>query len=385
VTRPPPIRTDGSNEFARRTMRSRVPRMIRAIQEQSYPVSVLEALDRLHDEILGDRPFAPIDMPAPDAKGWAVALAERDGETWLNTGWYFAESLLYRSILQATRYFETERDPFAPEKAEELASTALRERLEAALAPPSGDREEHLAGLLHAALWANRLDLSYTEVAGRGDGAHREDLLVDDAATAAARLAAGGPEIHLIADNAGSELCLDLALIDALLAGPVGRVFVHVKMHPTFVSDATVSDVWKTIASLREGGPLLAGLADRLTAAFDERRLGFYPDFFWNSHRFFFEMPGRIEGPLRRAALVICKGDANYRRLLGDALWSVDVPLDHAIGYFPAPLLALRTLKSDSLVGIPLGIARQLDEASPTWRVDGRRGLCQLATPTGLR
>jgi hypothetical protein len=358
--------------------------MIRAIQEHPFPVSVLDALDRLHDEILGDRPFAPIDMPAPDAKGWAVALAERDGETWLNTGWYFAEALLYRSILQATRYFETEHDPFGPEKAAELASPALRDRLEQALSH-QGNREEHLAHLLHASLWANRIDLSYTEVAAQTDSARPADLLVDDAAVAAGILAAGGAEIHLIADNAGPELCLDLALIDALLSGPVGRVLVHLKMHPTFVSDATVADIWKTLAALRAAGPTLAALASRIETAFDARRLGFYPDFFWNSHRFFFEMPGRIEGPLRRARLVICKGDANYRRLLGDAIWPLDTPLDHVIGYFPASLLALRTLKSDSLVGVPPGVARSLDESAPSWRIDGRRGVCQLATPPSLR
>lgn len=45
--------------------------------------------------------------------------------------------------------------------------------------------------------------------------------------------------------------------------------------------------------------------------------------------------------------MVFLKGDANYRRLIGDRLWSTDTPFLDVAGYFPARLCALRTLKAE--------------------------------------
>lgn len=47
------------------------------------------------------------------------------------------------------------------------------------------------------------------------------------------------------------------------------------------------------------------------------------------------------------SALVFLKGDANYRRLIGDRLWPTDTPFSDVAGYFPAKLCALRTLKAE--------------------------------------
>jgi hypothetical protein len=80
---------------------------------------------------------------------------------------------------------------------------------------------------------------------------------------------------------------------------------------------------------------------------------------------------------LAQARLVIVKGDANYRRLVGDSRWPTTVPATEAIPYFPAPLVALRTLKSDPIVGLPPGLAEQLDAEDGEWRVNGKRGLIQ--------
>jgi hypothetical protein len=46
--------------------------------------------------------------------------------------------------------------------------------------------------------------------------------------------------------------------------------------------------------------------------------------------------------------------------------------------YFPAPLLALRTLKSDTIVGLPVGVAARLDRDDARWRVNGQRGVASL-------
>ena len=59
-------------------------------------------------------------------------------------------------------------------------------------------------------------------------------------------------------------------------------------------------------------------------------------------------------------------------------MWAPETPFAEVTRYFPAPLLALRTLKSDPIVGLPTGRAAELDAEDPTWRVNGKRGIASL-------
>ena len=381
--RPPPIRTDASNRFAHHTMRVRIPAILRDVQHRNPDFSTLihTALERLHDEILGDRPLTPLQLPAIDASAWGRALSDREEESWLRTDWFFAEAYFYRCILQATRFWETGRDPFRPNKSDELAGEAPWRAVERALALRGLPPAERLPALCRASLWGNRIDLSYAASAARGLATEDDDLLVDDTERALAPLLAAPGEVHFLIDNAGTELLLDLALADALLE-VAPRVQLHVKMAPTFVSDATAADVRATIAALEapERGADLNALGARLRDAFQGGRLGVHPGLYWNSHRFFFDMPPLLRKCLADARLVISKGDANYRRFTGDALWVPHTPFARVAAFFPAPLLALRTLKSDSIAGLPEGLAERLDGEAPGWRSDGRRGLA-VASP----
>ena len=47
------------------------------------------------------------------------------------------------------------------------------------------------------------------------------------------------------------------------------------------------------------------------------------------------------------SSMVFVKGDANYRRLLGDRKWATDTPFQDVVSYFPVPICALRTLKAE--------------------------------------
>jgi hypothetical protein len=44
----------------------------------------------------------------------------------------------------------------------------------------------------------------------------------------------------------------------------------------------------------------------------------------------------------------------------------------------PVPVLALRTLKSDAVLGIPAEIAALSESKDPEWRVNGQRGVIQF-------
>jgi hypothetical protein len=170
-----------------------------------------------------------------------------------------------------------------------------------------------------------------------------------------------------------------LVLIDALFRDVTGSVVLHLKMHPTFVSDATPADALLLIDRMKSGqyGSPAADLGQRMQMALYDGRLRLAPDLYWNSSRMLWDMPPRLNDLFQKAAFVILKGDANYRRLTGDAVWLPETPFGEVTKYFPAPLLTLRTMKSDVVVGLPPGKADQLSATSDSWRSSGRYGMIQ--------
>jgi len=369
---PAPLRTDGSNAFAHYSMSVRVPKILEEVSARNpdYAPAIHEAIARLRDDVRSNAPLPGLAFPAPDAAEWEPALAARAGETWLGTDWFFAECYVYRCLMSAARYWETGRDPFAPAKREELASDALWRSVGTV-------GVDGMRTLLVRALWGNRVDLSYAVGVAFGAAGHQDDLLVDDSAAAAERLLRAPDDVHIVADNTGSELAMDLLLADLLLAQRA-RVSLHVKMHPTFVSDAIAADVWALVDAFAQHGGAAARAAADLRQAWADGRLRVLPDPYWNGPRFLWERPARLQRELDRATAVILKGDANYRRAAGDALWPPEISFAEATSYFPVPLIALRTMKSDSLVGLPAGDLARLDAADRDWRINGRRGLIQV-------
>ncbi|MBE0690603.1 MAG: protein-glutamate O-methyltransferase family protein, partial [Anaerolineae bacterium] len=294
----------------------------------------------------------------------------------LGTSWFYAEAFLYRFMMEVVRWFETERDPFAPKKAVETASNTLWHTLEEALETRTLSVEERLGALLEFDLWGNRIDLSLAIAAAHGTKADDGDLLINDTALVVPHLMGVPGTIHFICDNFGTEFAMDCALADVLLKNG-HDVMLHVKMHPYFVSDTIAADVLRFWQILLARGGAARLLGERLTDAFELGRLRFAPDFFWNSARYMWEMPDYLRQTFASAALVIIKGDLNYRRLLGDYIYDPTTPFNQIVAYFPAPLLTLRTLKSDPIVGLPPGLAQTLDALDGNWRTNGKRGLIQ--------
>ncbi|MBE2272271.1 MAG: DUF89 family protein [Anaerolinea sp.] len=379
---PPPIRTDGSNWFAANTMRVRVPAIIREAQTlTAVPSWLYDGLERLRESILNDEPIPMLPESSPDYDLWLEAFATHEGETWLNAEWFYAEVYTYRLIVEAVKWHRSGIDPFLPKKHREIAGDNIKQAIQQAVSVPPDNR---LSDLLLAALWGNRVDLSYAVGTTHG-AATDDDLLADDRAAVIEYLKGRSPgHIHLILDNAGTELALDLLLTDALF-DMAERITLHVKDHPTFVSDATRADVLAFLNEMAGRGSITKGYgaaareaADRLQAAILEDRLRIEPDRYWNSPYFLWQMPGRLTWQFDEAALVIVKGDANYRRMTGDALWEPATPFADVVSYFPAPLVGLRTGKSDTIVGLRPGVAERLDAEQPDWRVNGKHGVIQF-------
>lgn len=384
---PPPIRTSDADSFARYTFVERLPTILRDVLAQNeLPDHNREALHALHAEIAQGRVRA-LQEDAPDTTFWNTVSDPHIGRSWLNVPWYWGEAFFYRRLLEATGYFGTgpgrQVDPFGSKKATELVPDAAPHAMNAFLGQLPDEPRERFDMLLHGSLWGNRSDLSY-DVArrlGRPTGApeERANLLVDDSNSlwdllrtkACARLV-------LVADNAGTELLMDLALVDYLLCQDlIEEVQVHVKPHPFFVSDAMAEDVWAALAALEAAGGPARELAQRVHTQLKRNDLQLVSHWHYGTSLFFFQLPEDLRAMLAGADLVVVKGDANYRRLLGDAHWPPTASFDRATRYFPARLVALRTLKAEIIVGLKPGEAERLRADDPFWLVNGRRGVVQ--------
>jgi hypothetical protein len=391
---PPPICGTPPGWFAGYTVTERWPVIGRRILKENHLAPEAAAgIEALVTELTHGTIREIRDDSAPDAAAWAGYVRPYLGQDWLSVPWFFSENYFYRRVIEATGFFRPGpgqgMDPFELQKHLGLeaglgAIRLLAERLESIREAP--DREA-LAQMIHLSLWGNQADLSLRpaekEVRQGHQDAHQQQahLLVDDAPAAVeALLVLPQPvRVNMILDNAGLELVYDLALVDVLLGrSRAGLVQLDLKPHPYFVSDTMVKDVRQTVAFLStRPEPAVSAFAARLQAYLEEGRLRLRDHFYWSSPLYGWEMPADVYQELSSTALVISKGDANYRRWLGDRHWPVNFPFQSITGYLPAPWLALRVLKSELVTGLPLARAAELSQQDPEWKVDGKWGTIQ--------
>ncbi len=384
---PPAIQTSEPGSFARYTLEERVPAILQeTIALNRFPDDIRGALHELRAELTGGV-IRELREDASDRAFWNVVSAPHIGRNWLDVPWYWAEAYFYRRLLEATRYFQPGPwqgvDPFGPKKATELVPEGAPHAATTLLRGLPDDPAARFEILLHASLWGNRMDLSY-EIAsrlGRPTGARDErgNLLVDDTARLWDFLRSGGRRrLAILTDNAGTELLMDLALVDYLLGQNLAaEVHLHLKPQPFFVSDAMHQDVMAGLDALEREGDVAWSLAQRLRMHIANRRLHLFAHWHYATSLFFFQLPKDLHNVLAGMDLVLVKGDASYRRLLGDAHWPPTTPFASATTYFHAPIVALRTLKAEIIVGLRPGEAERLQGEDPAWLVNGQRGIVQ--------
>lgn len=390
---PPLLMTSETGTFAHNTLKVRVPAILRdMIAANDFPADVLDELEALHAELAGGR-IRPLRRESADALDWNARSAPYCGRTWLEVPWYWAEAYFYRRVLEATGYFRpgplSGFDPFASTKRKEWAANVAPAAVERLLTGLSDNMETRFEQLLHASLWGNRTDLSYTVAAHLGATAaperERTNLLVDDSAAAWEHLLAHEDgRFGIIADNAGTELLMDAALADFLLTSDLAsEIHLHLKPQPFYVSDAIIQDLADGTDALIEAGGSAGRLGRRIDAHVSAGDLCLQTHAFYCSSLFYEEMPANLAMELGRLDLVIIKGDANYRRLVGDAHWPPTTSFIGTTSYFPAPLVALRTFKSELIVGLAPGQAEQIAAEDAHWLVNGVRGVIQANLQPG--
>lgn len=383
---PPPLTGANQGTWAHSTIVVRLPDIAgRVLEENDLPSDQAEAVRQLIAEI-PDTPIRPLrDRAAPDFDDWQSYCHPYLGGGWLAVPWLFVETYFYRRILEAVDYFarqEGSRDPFALQKQRALAQMG---DLVSQFERGSGST----AQALDLALWGNQSDLSLWpagEDAGPASGQSEERsnyLLHDDLDRVLDYLNAieeTGPGFDIILDNVGVELAADLILTHHLIGRWEGsQVTVHAKAHPTFVSDATSEDVLRAISILQKSDTSsAASLGDNLKRAFDNGRLQLNDHSFWTSPLPLWQMPSELYDQFGNRNLLILKGDANYRRAVGDLHWPYNTPVDEVMSYAPSPMLALRTLKSEVACGIKVKQAERAAQRDPDWMTNGKWAVRQL-------
>lgn len=430
VMLPPPIRSNEPGTWAFDTMSRRIateifPRIIKDNEKElTRPTSSLrsECLFQLNDLLASLQSGSTgqlrgISDAGHDIAEWDTILSSipEDERNWLDSPWIISEFYFYRRINEAFKFFETGYDMFVPQKVKGLIDAM----------PTIDDICRRLPGLLsteeisnilevgvQTSLWGNKMDLSLWPAAastssqsvseaasnqnnqagkisyGASLDATRPYILEDHTKEVLECILTGKDqssssrhrEIGIIVDNAGYELFSDLLLGHIIISlGLAETITFHTKAHPTFVSDATTQDVIETIEFLCHADDTATRqLGESLKSHLESNSFQCIDDVFWCQPTAFWDMPERIQNRLAGSTVVFVKGDANYRRLLGDRHWPLDTPSKDILSYWPVPVCPLRTFKAEIGCGITQEAQNRAYSQDKSWMVSGRWGVVQF-------
>nr|CAD7263335.1 unnamed protein product [Timema shepardi] len=369
--------------------------------------SVLE----LKDEIKSNKPLSQFTSNGSDVSLWNQFLesqAQKEGQSlkWFDTVWLYVECYMYRRIRQIFELSSTLKsyDHYQKTKESSLlasldACATLSNYLIPQLKSTAASEEEikqQLIKLLKLNLWGNRFDMSIS--LGSTSAATSDPLtlvnqlehfiLADDSLKIWSKLLNirnKNSTIDFVCDNAGYELFTDLCLADFLVTfGFASRIRFHVKVLPWFVSDAMVHDVTWTVDTLKNAGShsaRLPELGSRWQNHIDSDAWELIPSDFWTLPYEYWamkEVDPKLYSKLCEAAMILFKGDLNYRKLMGEVNWLATESFHNALqGFHPSNIAALRTIKADVVSGLKPGLAEAAAARDPQWNFAGDYGLIQ--------
>ncbi|KAJ6110056.1 hypothetical protein N7486_002291 [Penicillium sp. IBT 16267x] len=400
-------------------------------EKENEGKSIIANLAKLKYELQHNRQLTPIeDDGHPDIASYNQELEQRGNPVWHDAPWLYAECYLYRRI---ESFFALSKhwkgyDVFARQKMSTFKSSrpavlelAARYR-ELALEAESGkgskgkspEEIEEAEKLLFSemceiCLWGNATDLSlltsltYEDIqklqGSEARKASQSNIL---------RKKDGERRVDIVLDNSGFELFVDLILAGYLLStGLATTVVIHPKRLPWFVSDVTPRDFsdllncmvdpqafytapddsGKTFAPLSEKEVSdVRFLFEQWSEFHQDGKLIVRPHAFWTTQGGYWRLPKvapELFDDLKESELVLFKGDLNYRKLVNDATWDPTTAFTTAIGPMGPKsgirVLAFRTCKADTVVGLPVGVDEKLrqqpgggDEKVRKWAWSGK-------------
>ncbi len=368
---PPRIPSYQGGSFAHFTVTRRIPKILSDVRaELDERCRRDPRWSELETAIVGG---APIELGLFTARSrfWQDRLSSLRGRTWAEQPFFDLEFLFYLAIDSITQDLRPGIDVF-----KRVREAALEKALPPVLEAVQVTHDLPLERAIALAVAGNVADLS--QLRQDTDSPREGGLLLDDTPLLERVLAnSTSGTVQILADNAGSELCFDLTLIDVLLRTRPGRVVLQLKPFPMFVSDALVSDAEQTMSAFIGAGGALAEIGARLQQARNEGRLALEAPAEWGEPRHMNGLDDTLSASLSAADAVIAKGDLNYRRFFEDRAWPADTAVAAASVAPDMRAFALRVLKSDCLVGLERTTVERLSAAEPDWRSNGRHAIIQ--------
>jgi Damage-control phosphatase ARMT1-like domain len=376
---PPSIRRTRGSGFADYTITQRFPQIAAQVKEVVQSEVMREKIDVLVCAIENGENLTHFDFTKP-SNFWRDYLEGIKNQTWDDISFFELEFLFYHGLNSVTGFFDLGFDVFEHIRQTALNNDIIDFECEVKTIVLSSV-EETIKYFVLRSTFGNSADYSQLHIV-EDTKSNESSLLVDESDELVKKLTETEQTLNcvdFIADNAGRELCWDLALIDSILQTDVQRVVIHVKSCPMFVSDAMTSDVRNTIylMSSQTVGSAAYLIGIRLAQYIDSGRLDIQAEDDWGEPRHFSQLSTDLATRLGNADLVIAKGDLNYRRFIEDRMWQNESSVTQAAYNVPFSAFALRVLKSEAVAGIPISVHQDLNLRDPDWRCNGKYAMVQ--------
>ena len=302
-----------------------------------------------------------------------------------NTPFIFAEHYYFYHILKLFKGVKD--DPWATIKADSLKKIVEAKsdnRIEKLI---KAYENRQLNNILNQSVFSNSTDLSQTNERVKNTELYSKDsvteYVINDIDEVKTYFRDGNKlnnekTVHIIVDNSGIELISDLILGAYMIKeGRAEKVEYHHNVLPIFVSDAIAADFDAALTAIKSKSKEIGENIDKWRA---EGKILFSSNDFWNMPFPFKEMPKSLLDKFNSddVGMIIVKGDLNYRRLIEDKKWRITKNIRSRVGYFKRPILVLRSLKSDTLIGMDRSVVKRYDREQPNWKITGDYGMIQF-------
>lgn len=367
--KPARLMTGEPNSFAAFTLAKRLPAILASLEEHA-DIYTGKTLRHLSSEILEDK-IKP--LPATIFGELRRFIEPYIGRYWREIPFLEAELYFYARILLAFSYTEANQiDPFRSTKDEANADAIAFLATSSQYCHPDLDITE----LLRWSVTGNSTDLSQLAIADMD----QISLLVDDCQSVERLLNSGLQRVDFVFDNSGMDVLADLLLIRSICKR-CPHVVAHVRPYPMYVSDVTLADMnylIKTLASA--SAPPIQLLAVEVMRLLQAGHLAIRASPDLGLPICFCEDGERTLNTFGNTDLVIFKGDLNYRYFVGDRRWPHTTDKGYFANLFGRSAIALRTLKSEVIVGLPTETSAKIDQLEPEWLTNGHHGIIQAFT-----
>ncbi|XP_022662576.1 protein-glutamate O-methyltransferase-like isoform X2 [Varroa destructor] len=359
------------------------------------PLAALGRLSKLRNELQTNKDYVPLEDSFKDVSVWNSHLAQESLPRWFDGIWLMAECYFYRRIFesfQMTSKLKT-YDYFGEQKETALETSMLAVN---ALTGTLSASTVCLSQLIEVSLWGNKCDLSFTAGKPTSQKANpistletlRPNILQDDTVELIEYIYSKKKlKVSFVLDNAAFELITDLVLMDYMMThGLASQICIYVKMMPWFVSDALGHDVSYVIDRLEQSDSAsTASLGQRCREHIASKQWTIEERTYWTLPFDYADMSHRdpqLYDELAHSDLIIFKGDLNYRKLVGDRAWKPTTKFRISLmGFEPAPLVTLRTIKTDTVTGLAEGVAEVEEKKCAEWMVSSEFAVVEFVNP----